>query len=417
MPFRPYLDVLRTPGVPRLLGAAVLGRMPIGMAGLAIVLLVRQTGGSYATAGLVAGSYAISLGLTAPLLGRLIDRVGQTRVLLATAGVSAAAFAALAVAAEAGSRALLPVLAALGGASLPPVAACLRALWSELLGRGAELQAAFSVEAIVQELIFVVGPPLVAVLAAVFAPAAAMVGIAVLLLAGIGAFAGAPASRAWRPERRAADWAGPLRSPGIRAVLVCIVVLAAAFGAVEVAVPAAAERLGSRTLAGPLLALWAVGSMVGGLAFGGRGPGRPPERRLVGMLVLVAAGIAALALMTGRFQLGAGMVVAGLGIAPAIACLYLLIDRLAPAGTVTEAFTWVNSAFGTGIAAGNVTGGGVVHRAGADAVFLLAAAAVVAAALVARARRPALTERSERPASPRGSGAVRPRPDPEPAGD
>jgi MFS family permease len=412
MPLRPYLDVLRTPGVPRLLGSAVLGRMPIGMAGLAIVLLVRQSGGSYATAGLVAGCYAISLGLTAPLLGRLIDRVGQTRVLLGCAGVCAAAFVGLGVAAEAGSRALLPVLAALGGASLPPVAACLRALWSELLGRGGELQAAFSVEAIVQELIFVVGPPLVALLAAAFVPAAAMVGIAVLLLAGIGVFAGAPASRSWRAEPRAADWAGPLRSPGIRAVLACIVVLAAAFGAVEVAVPAAAEGLGSRTLAGPLLALWAAGSMVGGLAFGGRGPGRPPERRLVGMLVLVAAGIAVLALVATRFQLGAGMVVAGLGIAPAIACLYLLIDRLAPAGTVTEAFTWVNSAFGTGIAIGNASGGGVVHRAGADAVFLLAAAAVVAAALLARLRRPALAERSDRP-SP--SGAVRPRP--EPAGD
>ena len=397
MRLRPFLDVLRTPGVPRLLGAAVLGRMPIGMAGLAIVLLVRQTGGSYATAGLVAGSYAISLGLTAPLLGRLIDRVGQTRVLLGCAGVCAAAFVGLGVAAEAGSLALLPVLAALGGASLPPVAACLRALWSELLGRGAELQAAFSVEAIVQELIFVVGPPLVALLAAAFAPAAAMVGIAVLLLAGIGVFAGAPASRAWRAEPRAADWAGPLRSPGIRAVLVCIVVLAAAFGAVEVAVTAAAERLGSRTLAGPLLALWAVGSIVGGLAFGGRGPGRPPERRLVGMLMLVAAGIAVLALVANRLQLGAGMVAAGLGIAPAIACLYLLIDRLAPAGTVTEAFTWVNSAFGTGIAVGNASGGWVVHRAGPDAVFLLAAAAVVAAVLVARVRRPALAEPGDRP--------------------
>jgi MFS family permease len=414
MRLRPYLDVLRTPGVPRLLGSAVLGRMPIGMAGLAIVLLVRQAGGSYATAGLVAGSYAISLGLTAPLLGRLIDRVGQTRVLLASAGVSAAAFVALAVAAEAGSRALLPVLAALAGASLPPVAACLRALWSELLGRGDELQAAFAVEAIVQELIFVTGPPLVALLAALFAPAAAMLGIAVLLLAGIAVFASAPASRAWRTQGRAADWAGPLRSPGIRSVLTCIVVLAAAFGAVEVAVPAAAERLGSRTLAGPLLALWAVGSMAGGLAFGGRGAGRPPERRLVAMLGLVAAGIALLALVSGRLQLGAGMVAAGLGIAPAIACLYLLVDRLAPQGTVTEAFTWVNSAFGTGIAAGNASGGALVHRAGTDAVFLLAAAAVVAAALLARVRRAALAERSDRTAPHRG-GAVRPRP--EPAGD
>jgi predicted MFS family arabinose efflux permease len=151
--------------------------------------------------------------------------------------------------------------------------------------------------------------------------------------------------------------------------------------------------------------------MLGGLAFGGRGTGRPPERRLVGMLVLVAAGIAALALLATRFQLGAGMVAAGLGIAPAIACLYLLVDRLAPAGTVTEAFTWVNSGFGIGIAAGNAGGGGVVHRAGPDAVFLLAAAAVVAAALLARVRRPALAERSERPASQRG-GAVRPGPEP-----
>ncbi|HEX8930255.1 MAG TPA: MFS transporter, partial [Actinomycetota bacterium] len=92
-------------------------------------------------------------------------------------------------------------------------------------------------------------------------------------------------------------------------------------------------------------------------------------------------------------------------------CLYLLVDRLAPAGTVTEAFTWVNSGFGIGIAMGNASGGGVVHRAGPDAVFLLAAAAVVAAALLARVRQPALAERIERPAPHRG-GAVRPGPEP-----
>src|SRR5918996_1365803 len=130
MPLRPYLDILRTQGVPRLLGSALLGRMPIGMAGLAIVLLVREAGGSYATAGLVAGAYAVSLGVTAPVLGRLIDRVGQTRVLLPSAAVSAAAFVAIAVAAEAGARALLPVFAAVAGPPLPPVGACLRPPWS-----------------------------------------------------------------------------------------------------------------------------------------------------------------------------------------------------------------------------------------------------------------------------------------------
>jgi MFS family permease len=390
MRLRTYLDVLRTPGVSRLLGSAVVGRMPTAMAGLAIVLLVREAGGSYGVAGLVAGAYSVAVGLTSPLLGRLVDRVGQTRVLVATALTSALCFCGLAAAGQAASPPVLALLAALAGASIPPVGACMRALWSDLLGQGGQLQAAFAVESIVQELMFVVGPPLVALLAARFSPAAAVLGTAVLLLVGVGVFATTPASRAWRGQRRAADWAGPLRSPGIRAVLVTIVLLAGAFGTVEVAVVAVAERLGSRSMAGPLLALWAVGSIVGGLAFGSKESSREPERRLIGLLALVVAGIALLAVAAGMVQLGAGMVVAGLGIAPAIACLYLLVDRLAPRGTVTEAFTWVTTAFAAGFAGGNALGGALAHRAGTDAAFLVAAGGVAAATLLARLRRPAL---------------------------
>lgn len=173
-------------------------------------------------------------------------------------------------------------------------------------------------------------------------------------------------------------------------MLATIVLLAGAFGTVEVTVVAGAEQLGSRTLAGPLLALWALGSMVGGLAFGSRASDRGPERRMVGLLLLVVAGIALLAVASGVVQLAAGMILAGLGIAPAIACLYLLVDRLAPAGTVTEAFTWVTTAFATGFAAGNALGGSLVHGVGTDGAFLVAAGGVAAAALLGRVRRPAL---------------------------
>jgi MFS family permease len=391
MRLRIYLDVLRVPSVTRLLLSAVVGRMPTGMAGLAIVLLVRAGGGSYAVAGMVAGAYSAALAVTSPLLGRLVDRVGQTRVLAGCAAASAVSFAALATAGRGASPLVLAGLAALAGASIPPVGACMRALWSVVLADDDQLQAAFAVESTVQELIFVVGPPLVALLAAVVSPAAAVLGTAALLLIGVGVFATTPASRAWRPGRRAADWAGALRSPGIRAVLATIVLLAAAFGTVEVTVVAGAEQLGSRTLAGPLLALWAFGSMVGGLAFGSRASARGPERRMVPLLLLVVAGIALLAVATGVVQLAAGMVLAGLGIAPAIACLYLLVDRLAPAGTVTEAFTWVTTAFATGFATGNALGGNLVHGVGTGRAFLVAAAGVAAAALLARVRRPALT--------------------------
>ena len=390
MRLRIYLDVLRTPSVTRLLLAAVVGRMPTAMAGLALVLLVREGGGSYAVAGVVAGTYSIALALTSPLLGRLVDRAGQTRVLAGCAVASALAFGALAAAGRSASPLALAGLAALAGASIPPVGACMRALWSDLLDHGGQLQAAFAVESTVQELIFVVGPPLVAVLAAMLSPAAAVLGTAALLLIGVAVFASTPASRAWRPERREADWAGALRSPGIRAVLATIVLLASAFGMVEVTVVAGAEQLGSRAFAGPLLALWALGSMVGGLVFGSRAADRGPERRLIPLLALVVAGIALLAVATGLVQLGAGMVLAGLGIAPAIACLYLLVDRLAPAGTVTEAFTWVTTAFATGFAVGNALGGSLVHRVGTDRAFLIAAAGIAAAVLLARLRRSAL---------------------------
>jgi predicted MFS family arabinose efflux permease len=130
--------------------------------------------------------------------------------------------------------------------------------------------------------------------------------------------------------------------------------------------------------------------MAGGLAFGSRLSGRGPEQRVIGPLVLLAAGIALLAVAAGLVQLAAGMILAGLGIAPAIACLYLLVDRLAPAGTVTEAFTWVTTAFATGFAAGNALGGNLVHGVGTDRAFLVAAGGVAAAALLARVRRPAL---------------------------
>jgi MFS family permease len=390
MRLRIYLDVLRTPFVTRLLSSAVVGRMPTAMAGLAIVLLVREAGGSYAVAGLVAGTYSVALAVTSPLLGRLVDRVGQTRVLVACAVASALSFGALAAAGRSASPLLLAGLAALAGASIPPVGACMRALWSDLLDHGGQLQAAFAVESTVQELIFVVGPPLVALLAAVFSPAAAVLGTGALLLAGVGAFVTTPASRAWRPRRRAADWAGALRSPGIRAVLATAVLLAGAFGTIDVTVVARAEQLGSRVLAGPLLALWAAGSLAGGLAFGSRASDRGPEQRMVGLLALVAAMIALLAVASGLAQLAAGMVLAGLGIAPAVACLYLLVDRLAPAGTVTEAFTWVTTAFATGFAAGNALGGTLVQQVGTDRAFLVAAGGVAAAALLARLRRPAL---------------------------
>ncbi|HZD69911.1 MAG TPA: MFS transporter [Actinomycetes bacterium] len=391
MSLRRYRAVLRTPQVPRLVSAAVLGRLPIGMAGLALVLLVRHADGSYGLAGLAAGSFSLGAGVAAPLMGRIVDRHGQTPVLLACAVLCAAAFSGLALVAASGPSALLPALSATAGATLPPISACMRALWSSLVGRGSALQTAFALEAAFQELIFITGPLLVVALIALASPVAAVLAIAATVLVGTCLFAAMPASRSWRPPGRRGDWAGALRGAGVRTLLGVIGLLAVSFGMIEVSVPAVAEHLGSSALSGLFLSLWGGGSMLGGLIVGALTTARPPERRVVIRLGAVAVGVAPLAVaMAAVPSFAACMVLAGLGIAPAVACLYLLVDRSAPVGTVTEAFTWMTSAFTAGSATGSALGGSLVQHAGPGTAFLLALGAVAMAALLARVGRPSL---------------------------
>ncbi len=397
MSLRPYRALLARPSVPSLMLAAVLGRMPTGMAGLAIVLLVRETAGSYGVAGLVAGAYAVAVGIASPVQGRLIDRIGQTRVLAACGLACAGAFASMALLAGQVGIGALVACAAVAGAANPPLAPCIRALWPSLVGEGSDLQTAYALESTVQELIFIAGPLFVVGLVALSSPSLAILGTGVLALAGTVWFACSAASRAWRGSPRAAGWAGPLRGRGIRDVLAVILLLSTSFGVVLIAVPAFAEDLEARAASGWLFALWGLGSMAGGLLYGGRTWAGDPARRLAALLGLVAVGITAMTAASGVTAMGGVMLGAGLPIAPAVACAYLLVDRLAPRGTVTEAFTWVSTGFMAGSALGSALGGLVVEHAGTRAAFLAAAATVAAAALVAHGRHAGLA-----PAVPAG---------------
>lgn len=391
-----YRHVLGARHVPRLLAASILGRVPGGMAGLALVLLVRDGGGSYAEAGLVTGSLAVSSGLAAPVLGRLIDRAGQTRVLLVSAAVAAVAFAALALTAGRVGTVVMALLAAVAGAATPPLAPCMRALWSALLPGDDQLQAAFALESTVQELIWIVGPLLAVGISATAGPAVAVLAVAVLAAVGSVWFAGSPASRSWQGGGRAAagtGWTGPLSSPGLRVILASLALVAVAFGVAEVAMPAFAETLGNRAGAGGLLAMWGLGSLLGGLAYGARTWAGDAGRRYTTLVALLAVSFAPLAVAGGWFTMGALLLVSGATIAPTVACGYLLIDRSAPAGTITEAFTWAATGFMSGAALGNGLGGVVVDAGGPWAAFLAACVAATGGAVVARTFRASLGTR------------------------
>ena len=340
------------------------------MGALALFLLVRGSGGSYAIAGLAVSAATLGTSFGSPVLGRLIDRQGQTLVLVLSMLIQVASLLALAVLAPAGGF-LLFGLCVVYGFSNPPLAASMRAGWSTLFTDRSQLTQAFSLDSTAQEVIWIMGPLLSATIAASIDPRATLVAMAAFSLIGVTWFATSQQSRTWRSahvgERHLL---GPLTASPVRRVLAAILGLAFAWGALELAIAAYADSTDHS--AGPLLAVWAVGSVIGGLLFALRRWSQPPQRMLAILLILNLVGFFVLLLAQTPWQLAVLLAVTGVVNAPVIATLYVLIESLAPRGTVTEAFTWVSTTFTVGIGAGAASAGIISDVLEPRAAFWLA---------------------------------------------
>jgi MFS family permease len=185
-----------SPGVLRLACISIIARLPMAMLSIALLVHVRHLTGSFATAGIVAGAFAVSLGVGGPLLGRLVDRRGQTKVLLASALVAGAALAGTAALPARAPLALLLALAVVLGLGMPPVDACLRAILPAIIRDREALRAAYAAESAAIELTWIVGPPLVLFVGVAWSTSAALVVAGAVLVAGTAVFAAQPASRA-----------------------------------------------------------------------------------------------------------------------------------------------------------------------------------------------------------------------------
>jgi MFS family permease len=372
-----YASVLRGRGTAVPLTASIVGRLSLGMTTLALLLLVRETTGSYAPAGLVSAAYALAFALFGPSRARAADRTGPVRALLLTAAVHPPALVLLVVLAVADvpTAVLLPV-AVVAGASVPPHGPVMRALWASLL-HGPLRATAYSLESVVVELCFVVGPLLTALLAATVHPGAAVVASGLLALAGALGMVATGTVRAVVPhEAPQRSRIGPLASPAVRALLLTVAGIGIGFGAIEVALPAFVEQEGGRpAAAGVLLAVWGVGSIVGGLVYGGLDLRAPHRRQLPVLVAALAVGGALPLLAPGAVAMGVALFAYGLTIAPFSACNSLLLGESAPPGTTTEAFAWNTSMLFGGAALGTAVAGLLVDRVGPGAGLAVTAVA------------------------------------------
>jgi MFS family permease len=386
--------LISTPGALRLLAISIVARLPLAMLGIGLLVHSVHLTGSYAEAGVVSGVNAAALGIGGPLLGQLVDRRGQTVVLVGSGAIAGALLCALAALPTGTPFVLLVGIAAAIGLAVPPLGACVRSLLPTLAADSGDARAIYAVEASAVELTWVVGPPVVLGLGALLSSGAALAVAGVVLGAGAAAFASQSASRSWRPERSAhRARGGALRAPAMQTLALVMLAIGVMVGAVEVAAASAASLLGSSTAAGPLLGLWGLGSLAGGVLTARLGGGVRGATGLSLVLAALAAGHLALIGATGSLvALGAVLLVAGTALAPAFASVYAMVDRAAPVGAVTEAFAWLATAMAIGGAIGAAVGGAVADHAGSTAAFALAGGAGVVAALMPILRASTLAE-------------------------
>jgi MFS family permease len=386
-----YARVLRAPHVRALLLAEIPMRLPVGINGLAIVLFLREHTGSYAAAGAVAAGFGIAVGVTSPLIGRLIDRRGLRQTVVPLSLVHAAAMAGLVVCGlSAVPVGVLVLLAAIAGAFIPPLGSISRALWPRLL-RDEDpglLSTALAMEGVLVELVFVAGPLLTALLSALIDPAAALILSPVLLLGGLAGFLMQPPVRSWVISEDAGGHGllGALRSPGIQTLVLCTLPMGFCFGAMEVTLPAFSEDHGARALGGVLVATWSLGSAAGGLLYGARHWSGPAARRYARFAALLPIGYLPLAIAPSMGVMAVLALLAGLCIAPTLTAGNQIAGDVAPAGAETEAFTWPITALVVGLAIGNWSAGAIVEAVDWQAAFLVSAGGAGCCALLAALR-------------------------------
>jgi MFS family permease len=365
-----YRSLFETPAQVAFVLATFLGRVPISMKALGAILLIQQTTGSYSLAGLVGATQTLVAAFASPQLGRLMDRIGPKPVILWTAIAHLVGMVILIVAAEMGAHWSLILLgAAIVGGSSVQFGSLSRARWVTLLGKGPRLDKAYALEAMADEIGFIIGPLIVVPLAvSVGASIALLVALAFTLFASVilvvqRAPQGGTAV-SLHPSDTPDTGRGVMTIRGMQVLAASLLFLGVVFGAVEIVLVAFAEANGWPGAASIMASTFAFGSLLGAVIYGAITWRMPVDQRLKLALIWFTLGTIPMFLSTSIWQMTAAIFLTGLGISPALIAINGVVENLAPPRSLTEAFTWVGSALATGAAMGSLIIGIVLDEMG-----------------------------------------------------
>ena len=375
-----YVDVLKLPHVPLTFLSALVGRSAYALVILPLLFAVQATTGSVATTGIAVAAYGVTASFLAPFRARLIDRHGRRPVLLALALAFGGVLAALAVGAFASwSGATMVVLAGIAGSVAPPLGPAMRVAWSELAREPVLLRKALSFDAVIEELLYLVGPAAAGLALMVIEPGLVLLVPAVLVILGTVLFVSSPAIRRAthiKPaahtsvEGSAARGRTLLGNTHFIGLLLPAVVAGLVSGNLTIAIPAAFPGTEGAAAAGIVLGLFAGGSAVGGLVFGAlRIPGQA-RVQVIAIAVILMVLSTAVGLTGDAVWMTVTVVAAGVFFSPVMIVAYFAANDFGGEHRKTESTTWVNTSHNIGAAAGSAMAGIVIEVAGVKESFL-----------------------------------------------
>ncbi|CAN5211160.1 MFS transporter [soil metagenome] len=387
-----YAKVLKVPGFAVLIASTTLTRLPFAINGLAVLLFLRETTGSFGTAGLAAGALALGAGIGAPAASRLVDRRGAIALLPLACGHAIALLSLWGLGSIPASTPALVALAAFAGLCFPPSGSVLRSRWPEMLGGDpALIRGAYALDSVTIEVSFVTGPLITAVLVVLIGPQAALALSAALVIAGTLLFLSKlPDPRRSVPHEHRVGGLGPMRAPAMRMIALSTIPMGFVIGTIEVTLPAFSRAEASPAAAGILLALWSLSSGVGGLLFGARTSRRELFDTYLAITVLLPLASLPLIIAGSPLAMGALVILAGAPIAPLIATRNELVALVAPASGSTEAFSWLMTSLIVGLSLGTAVAGGIVEAAAWPEAVLVGVAVGLAGAALTLVRRDSL---------------------------
>ena len=385
-----YRQILGDPRARAFSAAGLIARLPISMTGLGIVLLISLTTGSFGRAGLVAAVSTLTGAVAAPLWGQTIDRLGQGRVLTIAATINSASLAVLVTSVQLGWPLAVTLVAAIGvGVGFSSAGSAVRARWSHRLRESPLLQTAFALEAVLDEVVFIVGPAVVTLLATAVHPA---LGVSVSAVIGLVGALLLAAQRSTQPPVLPRDHTRkPERLPlgVLLPISVASLALGAVFGGMEVVVVAFAEETGVLPYAGLFITVWAFGSLLAGVATGAVAWRAPAATRFRSGAAALAASLLPLPFLTSPLPVGGLLLVSGMAIAPTLIATVAVIESSVPTTRLTEALNWNTTGMAIGLAAGAAVTGHLIDLSAARGGFFAVVGAgvlLVVASLTVRAR-------------------------------